>query len=106
MKLRFSPVVFSSLYCISYVAAYVGGWPLFRYYPVPREWAFGVSDSVVRPGPVIVWYGLVASAALVALIAAVLVPDHWLATGLRNRLWILPYAAVAACLYMLRPFFT
>ena len=93
------------MYCMAYVTAYATSRPLFRYYPVPQQWAWGAADGSVRPGPVIVWYGLVASSALIGGVGAVFLRDRWIAAILRNWLWVWPYAAVGACLFLLRPFF-
>jgi hypothetical protein len=105
MKIRFSPVAFSILYCAAYVAAYVAGRPMFLFYPVPRHWVWGFVPDPTQPGPVIVWYGLVASAVAIAGVGAVFVREQWLVAAMRQWLWIWPYAAIGACLYMLRPFF-
>jgi hypothetical protein len=105
MNIRPSPVAFSILYCVAYVAAYVGGRPLFLFYPLRRQWVWGSAPDPTQPGPVIVWYGLVASAVLVAGVGAFLVRDRWLIAAMRQWLWIWPYAAIGVCLYMLRPFF-
>lgn len=105
MKIRWSPVAFSVLFCVFYVVAFAAELPLFRYYPVPREWAWGPTDGIVRPGPGMAWYGLVASASAAASIGAFVVRERWIAAALRNWLWVWPYAAVVACLVLLRPLF-
>jgi hypothetical protein len=51
------------------------------------------------------WYGLMASAALVALVGAFLVKDDWMAARFKSLQWVFPYGAVAVCLYYLRPYF-
>lgn len=105
MSLRGSPVVFAALYCVAYVLVFVFDLPLVRYYPVPQEWAWGPADAVVRPGPAMAWYGLMASAALVAAPGAFLVRERWVLALCANRLWLWPCAAVVACIVLLRPFF-
>jgi hypothetical protein len=104
-KLRGSPLVFSVIFCIAYVAAFFGELPLMRYYPVPQEWAWGPTDDVVRSGPMMAWYGLVASAALVAGLGAFILREQWIAGAFRNWLWVWPCAALAACIVLLRAFF-
>ena len=79
--------------------------PLFRYYPLVQRWAWGTADAVARPGPAIVWYGLLASAILAALGMALIVPDRWTMALCRGWLWLWPCAAVAACAVMLRAYF-
>jgi hypothetical protein len=105
MSVRWSSVTFSVLYCIGYVAAYVMNLALFLYYPVSGRWSWGPTASLHEPGPAITWYGLVASATLVATIGAFSVRERRVATTMRNWLWIWPYAAVATCVFMLRPYF-
>jgi hypothetical protein len=105
MRLALSPATFSVAFCMAYVAAFLMNLPLFRYYPVARQWAWGAADAVTRPGPTIVWYGLMASALLAALGVALIVPDRWTMASCRGWLWIWPYAAVAACAVLLRAFF-
>lgn len=41
MTLKLSPPVFSIAYCCGYALAFRWNQPLFRYYPVPHEWAWG-----------------------------------------------------------------
>jgi hypothetical protein len=52
-----------------------------------------------------VWYGLVASATMIAGVGAFFVNEQWIAAAMRQWLWVWPYAAVGACLFMLRNFF-
>lgn len=105
MRPRWSPAVFAALFCAAYVGAFAFDLPLVRYYPIPREWSLGASDTVVREGPVMAWYGLVASAALVAGGGAFFVRERWVRAICGNRLWLWPCAAVAACIVLLRAFF-
>lgn len=105
MKLSWSPRAFSILFCVAYVAVFATETPLFRYYPVNGEWAWGPSDTATHVGPGMAWYGLMASAALVALVGAFLVSDAWLAARLKSAQWIFPYAAVAGCVFLLRAYF-
>ena len=105
MRLSWSPRAFSILYCFGYAAAFAWQKPLFRYYPLDREWAWGVADEAVHTGPAMVWYGLMATAALAAAVGAFLVNEAWISARLRGFQWMAPYAAVAACLYFLRGYF-
>ena len=105
MRLRWSPVAFAALYCAGYVAAYVRNFALVLYYPVTGHWVLGPAPSLHESGPAITWYGLMGSAAVIATVGAGLVPERWITVGMRNWLWVWPYGAVAACLFMLRPYF-
>jgi hypothetical protein len=105
MRIQWSPVAFSVLFCVLYVVAFVTELPLVRYYPVAREWAWGATDDIARPGPVMVWYGLVATAALIAGVAAFFIPHRRIAATLKGWIWVWPCAAVVACLVLLRPLF-
>ena len=118
MRPRFSPVVFSIGYCCGYALEFRWNLPLFRYYPVPHQWAWGATDEIVRPGPPIVWYGLVASASLVAAAASIIAAGvTMMATGRANRgerlplptlhgwFWLGPWLAAAYCAFLLRLFF-
>lgn len=105
MKPRWSSSVFSVAFAIAYAGTFIANAPLFRYYPVPREWAWGAADAIVRTGPVITWYGLLAMATLVAVVAAIAVPDRWMMRACRGWLWAWPVAAVLTCLVLLRAFF-
>lgn len=105
MKLKVSSAAFSLAFCLGYVVAFVTNAPLFRYYPLPHEWAWGAGDAIARPGPVIVWYGLLTSATLLAAVAALVIPDRWIMTLFRGWLWVWPGAAVVASAVLLRAFF-
>jgi hypothetical protein len=112
MTLKLSPPVFSIAYCCGYALAFRFNQPLFRYYPVRHQWAWGATDSMVRPGPPMVWYGLVASAVLfaaaVTLIAAgasAVIGDKGSLPSARGWLWLLPWGSAAYCAFLLRLFF-
>jgi hypothetical protein len=112
VTLRLSPPVFSVAYCCGYALAFRWNRPLFRYYPIPHQWAWGAADSTVRPGPPIVWYGLVASAVLFAVAATLLtaavfaiIGDRWPRPSARGWLWLVPWGAAAYCVFLLRLFF-
>ena len=105
MKIAWSPRAFSALFCLAYVGFYGFEKPLFRYYPVNGEIAWGAADAAVHVGPGMAWYGLMSSAALVALVGAFLVKDDWMAARFKSLQWVFPYGAVAVCLYYLRPYF-
>ena len=105
MKRWFSPANFSIAFSVGYVALLKANLTLIRYYPVPHQWAWGPTDAIRRPGPVIVWYGLLLGATLIGTLAALLLPGRWPEGQLRGWLWVAPAAALAACVLLLRAFF-
>jgi hypothetical protein len=102
--MKFSAVVFGLVYLCAYVVVLAKDWALFIYYPQVGQFSWGWS-RVVGIGPGMAWYGLMASAAAVALPVAVLVPGEKLAGALRNSLWLFPCAAMIACVYLMKQFF-
>lgn len=104
MIARLSATTFSLAYCAAYAAAFALDAPLFLYYPVEGRlaWAWAPFNSV---GPSMAWYGLMASAAVVALPVSLLVPERRAMAALRNLLWLFPVAALLASAWLLRVFF-
>ena len=107
-----SPAVFSLAYCCGYALVFRLNLPLFRYYPVAHQWAWGATDVVVRPGPAVVWYGLVVSAALIAgsamflaAVATTVSGDRRPLPTLTAGLWLGPWLAATYCVFLLRHFF-
>lgn len=105
MRIGLSPATFSISFCASYVALFFAGKPLFRYYPVAHQWAWGAADGITRPGPTMVWYGLLAGATLIATLAAMVIRDQWLMALFRGWLWVWPAAAICVCFFLLRALF-
>jgi len=103
-KLRLSPAVFLVAFCCAYVVVFSMNWPLFRYYPFHGEFAWGPGD-LPGAGPVMSWYGLLCSAAAVAIVPALVVPDRAVPSIFRGYLWLFPLAAMGACGFLLRTFF-
>lgn len=104
MSGRFSATVFSLAYCVGYGAAFALDAPLFLYYPIEGRlaWAWAPFASA---GPSMAWYGLMASATLVAVPLALAVPQRRAMAALRNLLWLVPVGALLACAWLLRVFF-
>jgi len=100
----FSPAVFLIAFCCAYVFVFAMDWPLFRYYPLHGDFSWGVR-TVGSIGPAMTWYGLLCSAAPLAAIAAVIIPDRVAQHLLAGYLWLFPCVAVLACAYLLRVFF-
>jgi hypothetical protein len=90
-------MVFSITFAVVYTLCFYYNWPLFAYYPQVNEvhLSGGLIDTA---GPPILWYGWLASAALISAAAAMIVPP-----GVSNRLWhgwawIIPAGVVVAIL--------
>lgn len=104
MRLRFSPNAFSAAFCVAYLAVFALNRPLFYYYPLMRQFSHSALTAAAA-GPPIVWYGLMASAALAASVVAVLIDETWCARVLRGRLWLFPFGAMLGTAFLLRHFF-
>lgn len=101
---RFAPLTFSVAFCCAYVAVFALNLPLFSYYPLHGQfaWGRGVLHSV---GPAMAWYGLMTSATLIAGLVALCVPDRSIERVLRGYLGVFPVVAMASCAWLLRHFF-
>jgi hypothetical protein len=76
-----APLIFTMLFVVSYSLCFYYNWPLFSYYPQVKE--FHLSAQLQNQlGPPILWYGWLATAALVGGVVAVVVPRQ-----LARRLW-------------------
>lgn len=105
MKLAFGPATFSTVFCCAYAAVYWFDLPLFLYYPLNGEIHLGPYPVKSAEGPAMAWYGLMASAALVAAVTALAVPERWISNGLKNHLWLFPLGTMLVCVFLLRVFF-
>ena len=104
-SLRFSPAVFLIAFCCAYAVVFALDLPLFRYYPLQGEFAWG-HVALPDAGPLMAWYGLLASAGIVAAVPAVLVPERIGERLLRGYLWLFPGALMLVCMFLLRRFFS
>jgi hypothetical protein len=105
MDSRISPVVFAIAYCIAYTIVLAFDWPLFKYYPQTGDFTWGWHAPLENAGPSMAWYGLMATAGGVALLCAAVFRDRVVAAVLRNSLWLFPFGAMLACVYLMRIFF-
>jgi len=90
-------MIFSLVFGVIYAFCFYYNWALFAYYPQVNE-VHTSSQLVDTLGPPILWYGWMASAALIAGVSAFIVPR-----GLSDRMWdgwawIIPGAVVVAIL--------
>ena len=100
---RFAPGTFAVVYCCAYIVAFATDSPLFRYYPLNGDFTWG-KQVLAGAGPAMAWYGLMASAVLVALLFAMLVPQRLMDRVFRNTVWIFPVAAMLTSVFLLRRF--
>jgi len=70
---RFS--IFSIVFGVAYTLAFFFSIALFKYYPLIHE--FHVADQPKTAGPPISWYGWIASALVVSMPVAFLIPRRW-----------------------------
>ncbi|EED36967.1 hypothetical protein NOR51B_2920 [Luminiphilus syltensis NOR5-1B] len=93
--------LFSALWCIGYAIALGVERPLFYYYPLEGQWTLTLATDAA--GPVMPWYGLLASAALFAVLSTVLLEGFIrfrqtlaLSNGLLLSLALIPVIAMVA----------
>jgi hypothetical protein len=101
--LSFAPAIFSIAFCLAYVPVFSFDWPLFLYYPLHGD--FSRTALPEEMGPAMHWYGLVATTAMIALIAAFVCRDRWLPSGLHRWLWLVPVLSMAEVSWTLRGYF-
>ena len=100
----FSARVFTLVFGIGHAVAVFGNYPLFRYYPLPGRFSLhDLADSSF--GPVMSWYGWIATAAVLAVSMAAIIPKR-----LGDRIpaavfWIVPFVMIAAAWYREREWF-
>ncbi len=103
MKVYGRLMVFSLIACIAYTLAYYFDWPLFQYYLEENRFHFTVQPT--SSGPPILWYGWLATAALVGGAFALIVPRRLLTRLLPDLVWLIPSALIlAALMYEVRWF--
>ena len=98
---RFGPITFMIVFCCTYAAVFFFNVPLFLYYPLHGDFAWGMKP-LTGVGPGMAWYGLMADAGIAALVLALIVPDRLPDRLFRNYFLLFPCAAMFVCVYMLR----
>ena len=96
MKWQASSRVFSLVFGAVYFSCFIFGAPLFTYYPELNK--FHVGSPPDATAIAILWYGWVAAAVGVSLVAAILVPPRWADSIGHQWSWIVPAVVVAALL--------
>jgi hypothetical protein len=103
-RLRFGPTTFAIVFCCAYAVVFAMNSPLFVYYPLHGELHWG-AQVLKGAGPAMAWYGLMAKAAIVAVVGAICVPDRALPELLRNCAWLFPIATMLVSVFLLRRLF-
>jgi len=103
-NLRFGRTSFMIAFCCTYAIVFALNSPLFLYYPLHGDFNWG-GKVLKGAGPAMAWYGLMAKAAIVAVVPAICVADRVTGRLFRNYLWVFPVASMVTCIYLLRHFF-
>jgi len=89
-------IAFAIAYSAVYIVAMHLNFALFRYHPAIGEFAFG-PDKPREGGPVMYWYGWIATAAICALAVAAIaatLPDQLTRRLPATLAWVAPLAAM------------
>ena len=97
-------LIFSATFGVVYGLCFYYNWPLFAYYPQVNEAHFS-GQLVETLGPPILWYGWLATAGLVAVAAAYLVPRAVSDRLWHGWAWIIPAVVVVVILIYERRWF-
>ena len=102
-------------FAVLYVIAVVRDLALFTVYPSLGIVLLGthhaadiVSPSIAFAVPAMYWYGWTSTAALGALVVGVVaafLPERWTRRFSLGSLWVVPVAAMVACVYHAMPWF-
>jgi hypothetical protein len=99
-------IVFAVIYAIAYLIAVENNYALFTYHPAIGEFGFLVEPP--KDGPAMYWYGWMATAGIVAFVAAAiarLVPEHAARRLWAGLSWAVPVAVMVVFSYLLSGFF-
>jgi hypothetical protein len=99
-----SPRVFTLAFGLTYAAAVAFHYPLFIYYPQADR--FSVTDlRDPSLGPEMFYYGWIATAAIVGLVLALVVPKRVADRLPPKLLWLVPFVMFAGGFYREREWF-
>jgi hypothetical protein len=98
-----SPGTFMVSYSLAYASVFFMNRPLFLYYPLHSNFNWG-SHAQTGIGPAMAWYGLMASAGLIALVVSLCVPDRAVSRFVAGYAWLAPVAAMLTSVFLLRRF--
>jgi hypothetical protein len=99
-------IVFAAVYAIVYVICVEQNYALFSYHPAIKKFGMGVQEPL--DGPVMYWYGWMATSALAATITGLIAAS--LPQAIVRRLWpgwswLVPVCVMVVFCYLLRKFF-
>jgi amino acid permease len=107
---------FGAAFGVLYVIALAKKLALFTVYPSLGlvVWGTHFSRDVVAPAmgflaPAMYWYGWAATAALGAMVVALLAamtPERWTRRIWPGWVWVIPASAMLGCVYLTLPWFT
>jgi hypothetical protein len=98
-------LIFSMLFAVTYALSFYFNWPLFAYYPQVNEFHVR-ADLQNQLGPPILWYGWLATAAIVSAVPAAIIPRGVVGRLWPGLAWAVPGAVIVAILiYEKRWFF-
>jgi len=92
MNRQGSLLVLSFVGAIAYVLAYNFNWPVFGYYPLIGE--FHLHAQPKSSGPAMLYYGWITTAAIAAVVLAVIVPSRIGAKLPASLGWIVPLVLI------------
>jgi len=99
-------IVFAAVYTVAYLIAMEKNYALFTYHPALEE--FGLLVERPKEGPAMYWYGWMATAGIVALVAglvACFVPERVTKRLWSGWSWAVPVAVMFVLGYLLRGYF-
>ena len=94
--------IFSILFGVAYTVCFYIDWSLFRYYPEVREFHLFPHANL---GPPILWYGWIASAAILSGALAMMVPRRWAERLWHGWVWLVPLVVIVLILIYERRWF-
>lgn len=96
-------VAFAAIYAAAYYVAVYYNWALFSYGPAVEQWK--PFNRPASAGPTMFWYGWIATAAIIAGAAGLIVSLLPERVGKRvwpGLAWLVPLCSIAAIAYLLR----
>jgi hypothetical protein len=100
--------VFSIVYGVAYLALFFyseqSQYAFFRYYPVLGGF-YHEAQPLQTSGPAILWYSWLFGAAVIAVIAALIVPSSWSERLGNGWVWAIPAALLIVILFYERHWF-
>jgi hypothetical protein len=102
-------VVFAISFSVIYVVSELARMPLFTYHPGTNRIDFGLAAARPNEGPVMYWYGWLATSFIGASLLGILstlLPERVTGRIPLFLVWLLPLAAIPILAYALMPFWT